>query len=280
MVSFLFLLSCGSDDVLIVDQVINTPITPCAEDAQSALPEVIIDDLVWDDYLDLINERTIRNSKSTGQIRIPIINASCTAFLVSENIIMTNNHCVPSWQYADGVRLFMRDIDKSRDVFFCDTLLATSSNLDFSLLECEGKPGIKYGSIPLSTTTPSKNQNMYLIQENCNYLDNPRCMVHKYLAKGQIHRVSLNSLSHDADTLGGSSGSPIFSQDSHQLIGIHHAGMSGSGANPGMNFGIPMHSIARFLLDHYPDIDLDQSFDDSQTPDEVCDYNPAERSNR
>src|SRR5690606_3164747 len=93
------------------------------------------------------------------------------------------------------------------------------------------------------------------------YLNEPRCMVHKYLAKGKIHRAGLNSISHDADTLGGSSGSPIFYQGTHELIGIHHAGMAKSGSSPAMNFGIPMHRIAQYLVDNHPEINIYESID-------------------
>jgi len=259
MMFLVILVSCGSDDAFVLDQSASAPITACAKENDRINLEAIIDDLFWSDYLDLVNVREIRNSKSTGQIRIPTINASCTAFLVNDNTIMTNNHCVPNQTYAKGVLFFLRAENQSRETYLCEKLLATNSNLDFSLLECEGYPGEKYGSIPLSLTVPTKDQNMYLVQENCNYLGEPRCLVHKYLAKGKIHRVSLSSLSHDADTLGGSSGSPIFNQDTHELVGIHHAGMAKSGSTPAMNFGIPMHRIAKHLFDHYPEISISLS---------------------
>jgi hypothetical protein len=255
----LLLISCGSDEPLVLDQPSHIPISPCSSSMELISREVIIDDLIWDDYLDLKDARAIKNSQSTGQIRIPTINASCTAFLVNENTIMTNNHCVPNQHYDRGVRFLLRDESKLRESFYCETLLATNAALDFSLLECDGYPGDKYGHIPLNKNIPQKNQSMYLVQENCDYLSDPRCSIQKYVAKGKLHRVSQNSLAHDADTLGGSSGSPIFDQETHQLIGIHHAGMSESGTSPGMNFGIPMHRIAHYLNDHYPEIKFYQN---------------------
>lgn len=259
ILSLLLLFSCGPDEILLVELQASGTTTNCDSLEPGLSMEVIIDDLDWSDYLDLQNAREKRNSKSTGQIKIPTINASCTAFLVNENTIMTNNHCVPNQLYAEGVRLFLRDDNQMRETFFCEKLLTTSSTLDFSLLECDGFPGRKYGYIPLGLSVPAKNQDMYVVQENCDYLSDPRCLVHKFLAKGKIRKVGLNSLSHDADTLGGSSGSPIFYQGTHELIGIHHAGMSKSGSNSSMNFGVPMHRIAKYLFDHHSEIKVYRS---------------------
>ena len=259
IICLIFVASCGSDDSFESSGKKTSPINSCQSSVDRLTGQVIIGDLDWNDYLDLKNTRKIRNSKTTGQINIPIINANCTAFLVNENTIMTNNHCVPNDLHAEGVRLFLRDEDKSKETFFCDKLLATNASLDFSLLECNGYPGDKYGFIPLGQTSPSKNQNMYLVQENCDYLSNPRCTVHKYLAKGVIRRVGVNSIHHDADTLGGSSGSPIFNQNTHELIGIHNAGRLQSGSTPAMNFGIPMHRISNYLSNNHPEIKIYQS---------------------
>jgi hypothetical protein len=259
MILLLFLASCGADEALELVQLGDAPVLTCSAAEQRLTMKVIIGDTDWSDYVDLKNASEIRNSRSTGQIKIPAINASCTAFLINENTIMTNNHCIPDQNYAYGVRLLLRDENQQRETFYCETLLATNSVLDFSLLECERYPGEKYGFIPLSLNVPAKEESMYLVQENCDYLSQPRCQVRKYIAKGKIHRLALNSLGHDADTLGGSSGSPIFDQETHELIGIHHAGMSRSGSSPAMNFGIPMHRIANYLSRNHADIDVYKS---------------------
>jgi hypothetical protein len=268
---FMFVASCGSDKTFVLDNHDAPPSTNCLLTDERLMMKVIIGDLDWSDYIDLKNAKEIRNSKPTGQIRIPTINASCTAFLINENTIMTNNHCVPSDFYARGVRFFLRDDNESREDFYCEKLLVTNAFWDFSLLECDGSPGDRYGYIPLSLSIPSQNQDMYLVQENCDYLSQPRCVVHKYVARGIFHRVSPSSLSHDADTLGGSSGSPIFDQHTHELIGIHNAGRTSTGSMPAMNFGIPMHQIAKYLFDNYPEIKVTYSISIEDPIDDLID---------
>jgi hypothetical protein len=269
---FFLLISCGSDDPIFIDDQASglnpgmpdpSPILPCSKSSTRLTMEVIIGDLDWSDYLDLKNAREVLNAKTTGQIRIPAIGASCTAFLINENSIMTNNHCVPNDFHARGVRFLIRDDNELRETFLCENLLATNAVLDFSILECDRDPGLKYGYLALSLSLSALNQEMYLIQENCDYTSDPRCTIHKYISRGAIRRLGLNSISHDADTLGGSSGSPIFHSQTHELIGIHHAGMAASGSSHAMNFGIPMHRIAGYLNNNHPEISIGHS-DDSR----------------
>lgn len=262
-----FFAACGSDAPWMNLESSTAPATPCEVYGDRVRAEVIIGDLNWSDYFDLKNTREKANAKAIGQIRIPTINAACTAFLISHNTIMTNNHCVPNSQYAYNLRLYMRDEDNTRQVFNCDKLLVTNPTLDFAVLECDGHPGDVYGTIALTMNRPSQNQSLYVVQENCDYIDEPRCVVQKFLARGQIRQFSQNSLSHDADTLGGSSGSPIFDQQTHHLLGIHHAGMEKNTKNPAMNFGIPIYRIVDFLLENYPDIEFDQSHVDQDLTD-------------
>lgn len=247
----LFCLSCGNKDIYPSGY---NGLYLCGETDQRLTMEVIIDDLDWSDYLHLQESLEIENSKSVGQIKIPSLNASCTAFLINENSIMTNNHCVSVQRQAIGVRLFLRGPNQNREVFNCDKLLTTNSTLDFSILECDGKPGQVFGHLPLGTVAPALNTQMYVIQENCDYQNNPYCEIHKYLSRGAIQKVTSNSLSHNADTLGGSSGSPVFSQGTHQLVGLHHAGKLASGTLPAVNYAIPINKIASYLEKNNPEI--------------------------
>jgi hypothetical protein len=64
-------------------------------------------------------------------------------------------------------------------------------------------------------------------------------------------------IGHDADTLGGSSGSPVFSRVTHGVIGLHHVGLGNDGNGRGsQNRAVPMTSILPVLAQRYPGITL------------------------
>lgn len=189
------------------------------------------------------------NELAVAQIKIPASIASCTGFLINENTIMTNNHCISSAAKAINVTAIFRSESGERTSFACDEFITTNYKYDFSLVKCKGKPGKDFGWVGLSRQRSDEYSKIYLVQENCNYIGDPRCLINKYVSFGDVLGSQTTRIYHDADTLPGSSGSPIFLQGTHQVVAIHNAGSVRSDGSKAKNGGVPMYQIRKLIED-------------------------------
>lgn len=200
------------------------------------------------------------NSRAVGYLSLPARGTRCTAFLIAPDVIMTNHHCVPTPAAAEGARF-----DPTREAgvpysarirYACDARIGADSTLDFALLRCAGRPGDTFGVVALSGRAARVGEGVYVVQQNCDYYSRPGCATDKVLARGRITRAGAR-LSHDADTLGGSSGSPVFSADEHEVVGLHNAGVGNDGEGRGTsNRAVPMQRILPALRARFPEIAL------------------------
>lgn len=181
------------------------------------------------------------NGRAVAQIKIPRISASCTGFLINSDTVMTNNHCVSGSADAAGVTATFRYENQTKETFACDQFVMTDMGYDFTLLKCKNSPGTKYGWVGLSNSKPTVNTDLYVIQENCDYTRDIYCQIDKYIAYGDVLESQSYQISHNADTLPGSSGSPVFSTASNQVIALHNAGGNVNGQPT--NFAVPMNMI-------------------------------------
>lgn len=205
--------------------------------------KLIIGNLDWVDFRTSGGTSQDANEQTVAQLKIPRLQANCTGFLISDDLLLTNNHCVPSASAAAGARAVFRNVSGVRESFNCERLVLTSVVLDFSLLRCAGVPGRKYGVVRLAEAPASTGDPVYVIQENCDYINEPRCLVDKYVAFGRVQRTQKNRVYHDADTLGGSSGSPVFSELTHDVVALHNAGQPGDALGAPVNLSVPMGQI-------------------------------------
>jgi V8-like Glu-specific endopeptidase len=240
----LFLVSCDDNEQIESAALASgtSPVSEC-ESKGNTKPLIIIGDNDWIDYRETGNDPQDANELITAQVKIPAMLSSCTGFLINENTLMTNNHCIGSASAAVNVTAVFRDENGVRTTYTCNEFIMTSAVLDFTLVRCLNSPGQKYGWAGLSDTQADVGTQVYVVQENCDYVANPRCIINKYVGYGEALQSQKFRLYHDADTLGGSSGSPIFSQDSHQVIALHHAGWPATSTTAAMNVGIPMAQI-------------------------------------
>mgnify|MGYP000409797329 CR=1 FL=1 len=204
--------------------------------------ELIIDDKDW---LYIEDTEVADLGESVAYMRIPATGARCTAFKFDTNKIMTNNHCVRTESQARGVRVsFSYKPGQLNDWFMCEKLVTTSFKFDFSVLECEKKIE-SIPSLKLSPTLMQKDDSVFIVHFNCDYYENPMCETKKIVSYGGVMQAQSSRIAHSADTLGGSSGSPVFDERRKEVIGIHHAGLSGSlkGGRGVKNYAIPMAAI-------------------------------------
>jgi V8-like Glu-specific endopeptidase len=193
---------------------------------------------------------TIRTrSRAVGYLSIPAVGSRCTAWLVSNDVAITNNHCIGSSADAVGARISFNYesgvASTSRIWYDCSTFIKTWTYEDMTAIRCQPLngllPGQTYGFLTVSSTNAATGAGAYVIHQNCDYYTSSSCTPNKKYSPGAVKNGSYNTkeLSYDADTLGGSSGSPVLSSTGHTVIGLHHVGVGGDSMGRGtVNLGV------------------------------------------
>ena len=202
------------------------------------------------------------NSRSVGHLKKK--DGRCIGFLISQNIILTNYHCVEDVDLAKTVKInfnFQKK-RKKQETFECPHLLGNNQDLDYSLIGCKGRPGEKYGFLKLSQNEGLPHDNIYVIHHNCDFKTEKKCFPNKVISRGQIvdHPRYQRGywLNHTADTLGGSSGSPILDAQTNKVIGIHSKGHYKKDSKPSgrgiVNSAFKMNLILQDIKERFPQI--------------------------
>lgn len=153
--------------------------------------------------------------------------ANCTGFLVSRELLLTNDHCVSGdsevrSMVADfGFDTYGAALDRYRAV----SLEAQSAALDYALVRLRPVPDARWGRIALQPAQPAERQALVVIQhpggepKRVSLLD---CLVDGTTRVGVGGAPS--DFGHQCDTLGGSSGSPVLDSQTGRIVGLHHWG--------------------------------------------------------
>lgn len=220
---------------------------------------IIVGGLDWEEITSLkASAEEAENALAVAHVDLPVMGSRCTGFLITEEVLMTNQHCIPTSSHSRGVTVSFNVVEGvskgSEERFDCSEFIGNNQELDFALLKCKGKPGRKYGVVSLSSSQVTSGTNIYVIQQNCDYYSDRDCYYTKKISYGLANPEN-GSLTHDADTLGGSSGSPVFSQSGHKVVGIHHAGLGNNGFGRGVeNYAVPMSKIVPFITQNFPSV--------------------------
>ncbi|MFT6068324.1 MAG: V8-like Glu-specific endopeptidase [Bacteriovoracaceae bacterium] len=243
------------------------------EPGSATASSIIVGDLGWKEISSLSSNSAIRQAgKSVADIDLPAMGSRCTGFLISENILMTNHHCIPTSSHARGVTAVFNHVKgvskSSHRKYDCSTFIGNNSKLDYALLKCNGFPGRTYGFVELDDSQMNRGDDIYIVQQNCDYYSDRDCDYTKKYSLGSISNVA-DEYTHNADTLGGSSGSPVFDKESNTVIAIHHAGLGNNGMGRGVeNYAVPMSKIVPHILTNFPSVDIgDVSGDDGDDDD-------------
>lgn len=173
----------------------------------------------------------------------------CTAFIVDDQHILTNHHCVPGMdgdptgqdsgvQAAQLVMGFIRPgRSEGTDRYSVSPqIVETNRELDYSVLRVFGNPSTKYGKLELAEADPEDSEFLWIIghpQGQAQHISREGCAA----ATPAISEEG--KLVHTCDTLGGNSGSPVIRISDKRVVGLHHAGDS----RTGFNQAIPMTRI-------------------------------------
>jgi len=187
----------------------------------------------------------------------------CTGFLVSNDLLLTNYHCIQTNTEAVNAtaEFGVGDFGVPKKCLRLVGLEYKNSDAayDFVVARASGLPGKTYGHIRLTDTT----------RTSFNDVASPRSLVIVEHPDGGSKRASITGCSesvdsisgadllmktdfgHQCDTLTGSSGSPVFLRGSKELVGLHHAGFSAGSdkkslINQAVYIGLVMQDIKTY----------------------------------
>jgi V8-like Glu-specific endopeptidase len=160
--------------------------------------------------------------------------ALCTGFLVSSDLIVTNYHCVQTNTEAANTQVDFGFDTKGEPLhtFRMEKLEVTNSDtaFDYVVARVSGKPGQTFQPLVLTST---KRVSFNGISNKLVVIGHPKGGP-KQVSIRNCNEVSdsiagidpgtKSDFSHMCNTLGGSSGSPVFSLDTKELVGLHHLG--------------------------------------------------------
>ncbi|QRK06766.1 trypsin-like peptidase domain-containing protein [Archangium violaceum] len=219
---------------------------------------VIVGSVNWTAATSLSSTSTERaRSKAVGYLSIPAVGSRCTAWLVADDKVITNNHCIGSSADAVGARVSFNYEDgvssTSRIWYDCSTFVRTWTAEDMTVIQCKPLngylPGQVYGKLTVASGNAANNSAMYIVHQNCDYNATPGCVPTKKYSPGKVLNTNAtsNELSYNADTLGGSSGSPVLggagTTYAHQVIGLHHVGVGSNYSSSAYNRGVEASAI-------------------------------------
>jgi len=172
-------------------------------------------------------ERGLEVARSVAYIR-----AQCswkswpgTGFLVTKDLLLTNNHVLPSsnflpysifrFNYQDD--FWGRSQPSEEYHAKSGGLFHTNKELDYTLVQLDQEPGQKWGYLPLL----SKNIE---IGERVNIIQHPEGRAKEISFQNNfVEFVGGNVVQYITSTLQGSSGSPVLN-DGWEVVALHHAG--------------------------------------------------------
>jgi hypothetical protein len=214
---------------------------------------------------------------------------NCTGFLLgSEGHLMTCNHCIGNANQAANttVEMMAEGADCTMDCRMLGacpgtieatfvTMVQTSCNLDYSLVQLPTNITPTYGFLQMRGTGPALGEQIYIVGHPAGWgkrvsfdsdapQDAPEGVAH-------IHTLTENScwcggaanrVGYFADTRGGSSGSPVISYDDHCVLAVHGCGGC---PNDGANVSLIIEDLTAIPNDAIKTIE----FECGQGPDIV-----------
>ncbi len=152
-------------------------------------------------------------------------NGVCTATIIDPNYILTAYHCLQD-KDVEGNKVeeavlymgYLSSKEAAQPFHVEEVPVEYNERLDFAILKVEGNPAGSYGLLGLSTQTLEQNEELFVVHHPRGWkktLSRRFCRVRGF-ATGE-------TVSHDCHTHKGSSGAPIFPDNSSvpRVVGIH-----------------------------------------------------------
>ena len=237
------------------------------------VPEGVVGDPDFEKMRDLpINSQDYQLGQKVGQFRMSSRNEpglfwSCTGFLVGPDLFMTNHHCFHDdvgQLPIEGAKIFMDYYeDKAVDAKYggvtarVSAIVHANAEKDYALLRLDKPIGNTYGWLKLDTTLnpDDRSQRVKLISHPLGRSKeivrrNSAVLALTPLSRGRYPYI----LAYLADSLGGSSGSPVFLRDGTGVVAIHHSGIFNRATGAAIvNLGSLMSQIVPEIKQYLPD---------------------------
>lgn len=188
-------------------------------------------------------------SPSTGRMARYV----CTGFLVDDETLVTNEHCVADAETCATTKIiFGYTYDRlgqmpGMEQYDCRSVEFVSEEFDVAVLKIFGSPGRKWGRLDIANQDVGEDERLFVIQHPAGepkQISEVECSVFRARAPG---RGEDSDFAHTCDTLGGSSGSPVFNVLG-EVVGLHHWGRAPSGTYRNANRAIRVSHIREHLL--------------------------------
>ncbi|WP_172428518.1 trypsin-like peptidase domain-containing protein [Azospirillum brasilense] len=177
-----------------------------------------------------------RLSKSVGRLDL-LVNGReggqwvevCTGTVISKDLVITAAHCFRS---RDGRPLNISQVrfrigfyggpaGDGRDFQAEFPPREEDVQADYAILRVSGLEAANIKSIPLGFESPDASQELFVIHHP---LGKPMRVTRRFCRAATAAPVTLTDLRHLCDTLPGSSGAPVFTDEGRRLIAIHYKG--------------------------------------------------------
>ena len=166
---------------------------------------------------------------------------TCTGFMISDYILLTNEHCVNSQDICNtttavfGYKWIRAGTGFDLNIgeaFACEEYIYSNFPADWSLLKINGAAGAKdrWGHLTVAPARVAPNTPMFMIQHPAGYpkiVSKRDCRVVTHNASGRVAGLETD-FGHSCDTVRGSSGAPMLSADLGVVVGQHHWGFDRS----------------------------------------------------
>ncbi|MBW4457616.1 MAG: trypsin-like peptidase domain-containing protein [Nostoc indistinguendum CM1-VF10] len=152
---------------------------------------------------------------------------SGTGFLIAPDLLLTNNHVIPSIEFLSNTLFrfnyeenFLGEVQKPKEYRAkLDGIFYTNQELDYTVIQLESDLGNEWGWLPLTPKNILPGGRVNIIQHP---MGQPKQISFQ---NNFVEYIGGSVVQYVTSTLPGSSGSPVFN-DSWEVVALHHAGGS------------------------------------------------------
>jgi hypothetical protein len=210
-------------------------------------------------------------AKAVVRVRFPSTDDeyeySCTGFLISPSLLMTNEHCArieEEWRSADVDLDFDEPGTRPTNINHFDALLMSDVPRDFAIFHLK-VPVTDRQPLQLDAAVPGLTNNLMVIQHPGGQIKQISLIDCRVVTPPSGYPSSEYDLVHLCDSQTGSSGSPVIDDGTKKVVALHHSGWNEFQVplppdELQVNEAILMKDIIKFIQGKCPDIAAEIGF--------------------